>query len=325
MRREGESMSDAATKRLADYGKVLLIRLFEERVQALYDEGAIRGTLHLCIGQEAAAVGIADALNPGDQAVSSHRGHGHLLAMGGAPERLLGELMGKSNGYCRGKGGSQHLSAPEIGFLGTNGITGGGIPIATGAALTAKMKHPGRVVVCFFGDGATSQGVFHESLNMASLWKLPVLYVCENNGYAMSESVARTVAGGDLSARARAYAMPVERADGMDVEAVESAARGLLERVRTGHGPAFLEAITYRFCGHSKSDQLVYRTREEEADWRKRDPLLLARRKADHVGAAEAARVDTEVRKRLADAEAACRAAPDCDPGEALKGVYADG
>jgi pyruvate dehydrogenase E1 component alpha subunit len=322
MRRKGGEMTESTHKRLADYGKLLLIRLFEERVQALYEEGVVGGTLHLCIGQEAVAVGVAGALEPGDQAVSCHRGHGHLLAMGGDPARLLGELMGKANGYCRGKGGSQHLSAPEIGFLGTNGITGGGIPIATGAALTAAMKHTGKAVVCFFGDGATNQGTFHESLNMASLWKLPVLYVCENNGYAMSEPVARTVAGGDLLTRARAYAMPAERTDGMDAEAVEAAARGLLADVRAGKGPAFLEAITYRFCGHSKSDRLVYRTREEEAEWRKRDPILLARRRLDD---ADVERVEAEVRKRLEEAVAACRAAPDADPAEALRGAYADG
>lgn len=318
-------MKNAAEKLLSDYAKLLLLRQFEERVQALYDEGAVRGTLHLCIGQEAAAVGVANALQPGDQAVSSHRGHGHLLAIGGDPVRLLGELMGKANGYCRGKGGSQHLSAPEIGFLGTNGITAGGIPIATGAALTASMKNPGKVVVSLFGDGATNQGVFHESLNIASLWKLPVLYVCENNGYAMSESVAKTVAGGDILPRARAYAMPAERADGMDVDAVECAARELLAGVRKGQGSAFLELITYRFCGHSKSDRMVYRTREEESHWRKRDPVLIGRRKLEEKGLhAEIEHVESDVRERLNAAESVCRAAPDCDPNEALRGIYAD-
>jgi len=312
-------------KLLSSFRAMLLIRLCEERIQALYGEGKILGTCHLCIGQEAVAVGVANALAPGDQVVSCHRGHGHLLAMGGDPARLLGELMGKEIGYCRGRGGSQHLSAPAIGFLGTNGITGGGIPIATGAALTAKQKKSDRAVVCFFGDGATNQGTFHESLNMASLWKLPVLYVCENNGYAMSVPVARSVAGGDLLNRARAYAMRAERVDGMDAEAVEAAARSALAAVREGQGPAFLEAVTYRFCGHSKSDRLVYRTREEEAVWRARDPVAttLSRLIVEGLGE-EAEQVEKEVRALLAAAERKAMSSPDAAAAEAEQGVYAD-
>ena len=309
-----------------NYRKVLLIRKVEERIEELFAESKVAGTCHLCIGQEAVAVGVCNALKPGDQVVSCHRGHGHLLAMGGDPARLLGELMGKEIGYCRGRGGSQHMSAPEIGFLGTNGITGGGIPIATGAALSAQMLGTERVVVGFLGDGATSQGTFHESLNMASLWKLPVLYVCENNGYAMSTPVARTVAGGDLLKRAAAYAIRAERADGMEVDAVERAARGLLEYVRAGNGPAFLEAVTYRYCGHSKSDRRVYRTREEEAQWKRRDPVRTLRARLDEKGMAEQAEaVEEEVRAMMEDVERRCAESPDAVAGNALKGVYADG
>ena len=313
-------------KLVANYRKVLLIRRVEERIATLFAESKISGTCHLCIGQEAVAVGVCNALRPGDQVVSCHRGHGHLLAMGGDPARVLGELMGKEIGYCRGRGGSQHMSAPEIGFLGTNGITGGGIPLATGAALSAKMLGLDRVVVGFFGDGATSQGTFHESLNIASLWKLPVLYVCENNGYAMSTPVARTVAGGDILKRAAAYALRAERVDGMDLDAVEATSAQLLRYVRNGNGPAFIEAVTYRYCGHSKSDRKVYRTREEEAEWRKRDPVRILRARLDKTGLADkAAAAEAEVAEIMADAERRCIAAPFADPADALNGVYADG
>jgi pyruvate dehydrogenase E1 component alpha subunit len=313
-------------RQLADYGAVLLIRRVEEKIAALFAASRIFGTCHLCIGQEAAAVGVCSALEPGDQVAGSHRGHGHLLAMGGDPARLLGELMGKATGYCRGRGGSQHLSAPEIGFLGTNGITAGGIPVATGAALAAKTLGKDHVVVCFFGDGAASQGAFHEALNMASLWKLPILYACENNGYAMSTPVERTLAGGDLCARAASYAVPARRADGMDVAAAREAAGAMLERVRAGEGPAFLELMTYRFCGHSKSDRLVYRTRDEEAAWAARDPVVTLRRALDAAGlAGEADGLEREIEATVADAARRAADAADADPARAREGVTADG
>ena len=310
---------------LSHYRSLLLIRLTEERIASLYAQGGISGTCHLCIGQEAAAVGVAEAMKKGDLAVSCHRGHGHLLAMGGDPERLLGELMGKRNGYCRGRGGSQHISVPQIGFLGTNGITGGGIPLATGAALSQQMRGTGAVVVCFFGDGASNQGTFHESLNMAALWRLPVVYVCENNGYAMSEPVERTIAGGDILARPRAYGIASWRADGMDVEATSAAAHTAVEHARAGRGPAFLELLTYRFCGHSKSDRMVYRTREEEAQWKQRDPILTTRERLDSAGlSTEADRVRNEVEAQLALAERNCRACENAEPHGEVTGVYAD-
>lgn len=318
-------MLDSAKKSFDDYRKLLLIRRVEERIESLFAESRITGTCHLCIGQEAVAVGVTNALRPGDQAVSCHRGHGHLIAMGGDPARVLGELMGREIGYCGGRGGSQHMAAPELGFLGTNGITGGGIPIATGAALSARLLKTDRIVVSFFGDGATSQGAFHEALNMASLWKLPVLYVCENNGYAMSTPFSRTVAGGDLLRRAEAYGIRSVRADGMRVESVETTTAELLKHVRGEGGPAFLEAVTYRFCGHSKSDRLVYRTREEEAKWRERDPIALARNALDESGlAGEAEQVETEVARILADAESRCAASP-VATSRASEGVFADG
>ena len=316
--------------RLATWRKLLLIRLFEEMVQDLFADGKILGTCHLCIGQEAVAVGVAEALRPwtgsaGDQVVSCHRGHGHLLAMGGDPVRLLGELMGKQSGYCRGRGGSQHLSVPQIGFLGTNGITGGGIPIATGAALSAQRRRDGSAVVSFFGDGATNQGTFHESLNMAALWRLPILYVCENNRYAMSMPVERGIAGGDILRRVAGYAIRAERVDGMDVDAMRAAASAALDHCRSGKGPAFIEAMTYRFCGHSKSDQLVYRTRDEEAAWRQRDPITVMRKEFAAAGlGAQAKRVEDEVAALLTAASETCSESPDADPADAQQGVYAD-
>jgi len=308
------------------YRGLLLIRRFEERVEDLFAKGRIHGTCHLCIGQEAVAVGVCRSLAPGDQVVSCHRGHGHLLAVGGDPARLFAELMGRESGYCHGRGGSQHISAPEIGFLGTNGITGGGIPIATGAGLSAQARKTDGVVVCFFGDGATNQGTFHESLNMASLWRLPVVYVCENNGYAMSMPVTRSVAGGDVLDRAKAYALRAERVDGMDVEAVAHVASRALAHARAGDGPCFIEAMTYRFCGHSKSDRLVYRTRQEEAQWKARDPVDVTRERLLKEGlSSEVTRVEEEVDALLAAAENRAADAPACDPATAREGVYARG
>jgi len=321
---KGMKLTDLATNALETYRKMLIVRGVEERIQNLFGEGIIGGTCHLCIGQEAAAVGMAEALAEGDQVVSCHRGHGHLLAVGGEPDRLFGELMGKETGYCRGRGGSQHMSAPELGFLGTNGITAGGIPLATGAALSAKCQDAGRVVVCCFGDGATSQGTFHESLNMASLWKLPVLFFCENNGYAMSTPVSKTVAGGNLCRRAAAYAMPASSVNGMDVDTVRTAVAEALAYIRAGNGPAFIEARTYRFCGHSKSDRLVYRTREEETEWHRRDPLKTFRARLVEAGLdKEADRVGSETAASLDAAVARAQAAPETPPETALRGVYA--
>jgi TPP-dependent pyruvate/acetoin dehydrogenase alpha subunit len=259
---------------------MLLIRAFEERLDHLFADGLLRGTTHFCIGQEASAVGACSALQPQDYVTSTHRGHGHFLARGGDPRRMLAEIFGKSGGYCQGKGGTQHMASMEIGFLGSNGITGGGIPIATGAALSSKLRHTGSVALCFFGDGAANQGVFHESLNMAGLWKLPVIYVCENNLYAMGTSTTQAFAVPDVAARAAIYGMPGIRIDGNDLLSVRDAAHQAAVRARSGEGPSLLEVCTYRSLGHSRSDARHYRTRGEEADWRSRDPIPLWR---DHL------------------------------------------
>lgn len=255
------------------YRSMLRIRYFEEKIDWMFSRGMLGGTAHLCIGQEAAAVGAMVALEKGDYAISNHRGHGHLLAKGAEPGRLMAEMMGKGSGYCRGKGGSQHLCVKEISFMGTNGITGGGIPVATGLGLSLRLQGRPEVVICFFGDGASNQGTFHESLNMASLWKVPVIYFCENNLYAMSTSIEESLSVKDVAIRSVSYNMQSKIVNGMDLLSVRDAVSEAAERARSGGGPTLIEAKTYRFCGHSKSDARKYRTREEEEIWRRSDPI----------------------------------------------------
>jgi TPP-dependent pyruvate/acetoin dehydrogenase alpha subunit len=283
---------------------MLLIRLFEEQVLLGFspdNRNKIFGTTHAYIGQEAVAVGVCAALGKDDYITSTHRGHGHFLAKGGDPARIMAELFGKETGYSRGRGGSQHMGDLSIGHLGANGITAGGLPVATGAGLSIKYRGSEQVAACFFGDGAASEGMFHESLNMASLWKLPVVYVCENNRYAMSTPVAKAVSVPDIAARASSYGMEGVIVDGMDVVAVAAAAHSAVAKARAGGGPTLLECKTYRFAGHSKSDPCVYRTREEEDAWKARDPLLLvtAALAASGAEAAELEAATLAVRDRV--------------------------
>lgn len=284
--------------------QLTLIRAFEERVLKLVSDGSIRGTTHPYVGQEAVAVGACLALRGDDWVVSTHRGHGHLLAKGGDPNRLMAELFGKATGYGGGKGGTQHMADYAVGHLGSNGITGGGIPIGTGAALSAQLRRSGQVVVIFFGDGAANQGTFHESLNLAALWRLPAVYVCENNLYAMSTPVREACAVEHIADRAAAYGMPGVQVDGMDVLAVAVAVRAAVERARVGRGPSLIECKTYRFLGHSKSDQRVYRDREEEAAWRARDPLTRFRASLLEHGWATAGELDAIARDAVAAVDA---------------------
>ncbi|MFH0732115.1 MAG: thiamine pyrophosphate-dependent dehydrogenase E1 component subunit alpha [Candidatus Omnitrophota bacterium] len=255
------------------FSKMLLIRYFEEKIDWLFSRDMLAGTAHLCIGQEAVAVGAVSAINSDDFVISTHRGHGHLLAKGADPKLLFCEIMGKETGYCKGRGGTQHLCVRDINFLGTNGITGGGMPIATGVGMALKLQKRQQVVLCFFGDGAANQGTFHESLNMASIWKVPVVYICENNLYAMSVSVKESMNITDIAVRAGSYGIPGEIVDGMDVVKVKSLVAAAVQRAREGEGPTLIEAKTYRFCGHSKSDAQTYRSKEEKELWKMRDPL----------------------------------------------------
>ena len=250
-----------------------LIRAFEEKAGELYAEGKISGFLHLSVGEEAVPTGAISVMGPKDYLTSTHRGHGELIARGGDIKRMMAELFGKKTGYCKGKGGSMHMTDIKLGHLGANGIVGGGIPIATGAAAGIKIKKTDQVVLCFFGDGAVNTGAFHEALNLAGTWKLPVIYICENNFYAMSVSLVRSHAVKEIYKRASAYNMPGVLVDGMDVEDVREKVQIAIERARKGEGPTLIEAQTYRYYGHSRTDPSKYRTKEEEEAWKKRDPI----------------------------------------------------
>jgi pyruvate dehydrogenase E1 component alpha subunit len=310
---------------LDSYRMMYLIRRFEEEVENLFSAGLVHGTTHLCIGQEAVPVGVSAYLSKSDLTLSNHRGHGHFLARDASPFRLFAELLGRADGYCRGRGGTQHLSSLEVGHLGSNGITAGSIPVACGAAFSQKHFGTGAVVVPYFGDGAVGEGYWHESMNMASLWKLPVLFVCENNFYAMSTHITRGVAGRSIATKAAAYDMPWTVADGNDVEAVHEAVGRLLEHIRAGEGPAFLEAQTYRLKGHSKSDAREYRTAAEEREWCARDPLGRAEKRLKELGVAESAlhSVRAEVTRELTEALEAAKRSPWPDVSEVMANIYA--
>jgi TPP-dependent pyruvate/acetoin dehydrogenase alpha subunit len=249
------------------------IRMFEEQMLDFLATGVIKGGSHIYIGQEAVATGVCAALNSDDYITSTHRGHGHGLAKGGESKLLMAEILGRATGVCRGRGGSLHLADVDTGNLGANGIVGGSIAIASGAALSAQMRNSGQVVACFFGDGAISTGIFHESMNMAQVWNLPVLFICENNLYAMSVSTQRAHGLDDLAQRASGYGMRSDIVDGQDAVAVYEATLRHAEEARQGKGPTFIECKTYRYGGHSRSDARKYRTRDEERQWRDRDPL----------------------------------------------------
>ena len=253
--------------------KMFLIRKFEEAAEQSYMRGLTHGTMHLSIGQEASAVGACMPLSDDDKITSTHRGHGHCIAKGADAARMLAEFFGKETGYCRGRGGSMHIADISKGNLGANGIVGGGIPIAVGAALSAKRLKTGTVALSFFGDGANNEGAFHESLNMASVWKLPVVFFCENNQYGMSTSTAQSTAVKSIADRASAYSMPGIVVDGNDFSAVAEASDEAVARARAGLGPTLVESLTYRFRGHSRSDRNRYRTKEEIQEWMRRDPI----------------------------------------------------
>ncbi|MBM4761205.1 pyruvate dehydrogenase [Bacillus sp. B15-48] len=259
---------------------MILIRSFEDTLKKFYQRGKIHGTMHLCIGQEATAVGACAALTKEDKITSTHRGHGHSIAKGTDVKQMTAELLGKETGYCKGKGGSMHIADMEVGNLGANGIVCAGLPLGTGAALTSKMKKLGYVVLCFFGDGASNEGAFHESLNLASVWKLPVIFFCENNLYGMSGPIRETINIENISERSVAYGIPGVTINGNDVLEVARTTEKAVERARNGEGPTLIEALTYRWEGHSRSDARKYRTREEEKDWKNnRDPIQLFKEK----------------------------------------------
>ncbi|MER7755603.1 thiamine pyrophosphate-dependent dehydrogenase E1 component subunit alpha [Kitasatospora sp. NPDC097643] len=306
------------------YRMLRLIRGFEELALGLVKAGAVPGGIHPYIGQEAVAVGVCSALGPADRLTSTHRGHGHVLARGAAPDRLLAELTGRVDGLNAGRGGSMHAADLSLGILGANGIVGAGAPIAVGAAWAARQAGDGRVAVAFFGDGALNQGVLLESLNLAAIWRLPVVFVCENNGYATTLPAATAVAG-SATGRAAAFGIPAEQVDGMNTEAVRAAAQRAVERARSGGGPGFLECRTYRYEGHHTMERRMrtrYRTPEEVEAWRERDPLPRA---AALLDPAVAAGLDVEVARQLGAAEDFALASAHPDPAGALDHLYADG
>lgn len=253
--------------------QMLLIRRFEEKAAELYQLGKIRGFLHLYIGEEAVGVGAMQALTPQDSVVTTYRDHGHALARGLPAQALMAEMYGKATGCSRGRGGSMHFFDVSRRFFGGYAIVGGGLPIAAGIALAQKMRGESNITACFFGDGAVAEGEFHETLNLAALWRLPVLFLCENNMYAMGTALDVTLSETDITRKAESYRIPSEAVDGMDVLAVEAAARRVAEEVRSGGGPRLLELRTYRFRGHSMADPELYREKGEVEEWKKRDPI----------------------------------------------------
>ena len=285
--------------------QMLLIRRFEEKSAELYTAEKIRGFLHLYIGEEAVAVGVMAALTADDAVVATYREHGQALARGMSAGAIMAEMYGKVEGCCRGRGGSMHLFDAALRFYGGNAIVAGGLPLAVGLALADRMQARAGVTACFFGDGAVAEGDFHEALNLAALWQLPVLFVCENNLYAMGTALRYTQASQDIAAKGAAYNMAAAAVDGMDVQAVEAATRGAVDRIRAGAGPFLLECRTYRFRPHSMFDSELYRTRDEVARWRERDPIeLLAGRMTEAGLLDEAGRAALE-REVAAEVEAA--------------------
>jgi acetoin:2,6-dichlorophenolindophenol oxidoreductase subunit alpha len=311
---------------LAMYASMLRVRLFEERARELFQQGRIPGFLHTSVGQEGVAVGVAAALRPDDYVLSTHRGHGHLVAKGGSLRGLMAELYGKANGICHGKGGTMHIADVSVGYLGANGVLASGCVIAPGVGMSIKRRRSSQIVVTFFGDGAANRGPFHEGVNLAALWKLPVVFVCENNRWASSTAHGLSTAGGSIAARAAGYGIPGDRIDGNDVLAVHDAVARATERARGGDGPSLIEAHTIRWVGHFEGDPQAYRGKEEVAEGRRRDPiarlerLLIERRLLDTD---QAARTRASVVAEIDDAVAHAEASPLPRPQDALTDLFA--
>jgi acetoin:2,6-dichlorophenolindophenol oxidoreductase subunit alpha len=308
------------------YAGMLRVRMFEERVRELFATGRIPGFLHVSIGQEAVAVGVSAALRADDYVLSTHRGHGHLIAKGGSLRGLMAELYGKASGICHGKGGTMHIADVSVGYLGANGVLATGCVVAPGVGLSIKHRKSTQVVITFFGDGAANRGPFHEGVNLAALWKLPVLFVCENNRWASSTAHALSTAGGSIAARAAGYGIPGESVDGNDVLAVHETVARAVARARSGAGPTLIEAHTIRWVGHFEGDGQAYRGKDEVADGRRTDPIarleqyLTEQRMLD---GAHAARIRDGLRAEIDDAVAFAEASALPEPQDALTDLYA--
>ncbi|KUO06280.1 thiamine pyrophosphate-dependent dehydrogenase E1 component subunit alpha [Streptomyces caeruleatus] len=313
---------------LASYEQMMVIRRTEKAAHDLFLQGLVKGTTHLAAGHEAVAVGASAALRPDDYVFATYRGHHHAMARGATPQECLAELMSRATGLCGAKGGSMHLTKASTGMLGSYAIVGAHLPMAAGAAWSARLRGTEQIAVAFFGDGATNIGAFHEALNLAAVWKLPVLFVCENNLYMEYTPIADVTAVPRPAAdRAPAYGIPGEVVDGNDVVAVQDVVARLAGRARAGDGPALLEALTYRHFGHSRADPATYRPAEEVERWLKHDPLDLARGRLVEMGVPEAvvAEADERATSLVAKAVEAAKAGPAPDPREALTDVWADG
>jgi pyruvate dehydrogenase E1 component alpha subunit len=321
-------LADYSKEQLLDfYQRMLLIREFELRAINERRNGLIPGFIHSCVGQEATAVGACASLDNDDVITSTHRGHGHLIAKGGEPKYMMAELAARNTGYCGGKGGSLHMTDFDLGILGANGIVAGGIPMASGAALAFKMRGESRIVLAFFGDGAVNEGAFHEAANLAGLWKLPLIFFCENNLYGEGTPQAKQAPIADLSRRAEGYGFPGVIVDGNDVLAVYEATQAAAERARADEGPTFIEGKTYRFRGHYEGDPMVYRTKEELESWRQRDPIVALRRRLvdDEVASEEELQaLKAEIETTLDEAVQFAADSPQPELESALEGVYHD-
>jgi len=307
------------------YHQMLLIRFFEEKVFELYGQNLVPGTIHLYAGEEAVAVGVCANLHREDYITSTHRGHGHCIAKGARLDKTMAEILGRKTGYCKGKGGSMHIADFSIGMLGATAVVGAGIPIATGAGMSIKLRGTDQVVACFFGEGASNQGTFHEGINLASVWNLPVVFVCENNLYAMGTRQSRVMVIENVADRASAYGIPGVVVDGNDVLAVYEAAHAAVERARRGEGPTLIECKTYRQKGHSRFDPAAYRPKQEVQNWLKKEPIGRFQTKLLEIGIL----TQSEVEKMVGEAKNAVDEAtkfavesPFPEPDEALEDVY---
>lgn len=318
---------DIEREKLIDmYRKMIRIRTFEERARKEFAAGKIPGFVHLYSGQEASAVGACANLRTADYITSTHRGHGHLIAKGGKTDRMMAELFGKKTGYNKGKGGSMHIADMEIGILGANGIVGAGIPIAGGAALSAKKRGTGQVTVCFLGDGASNTSRFHEGVNLASCWKLPIVYLIENNQYAECTNISKTCMIANIADRASGYGIPGVTVDGNDVLAVYETVAEAVARARKGEGPTLVETKTYRYHGHYEGDPCNYQPEEEMAEWKKKDPIVRFRKKLIEMGVLtedDASKIDQEINREIEEAVKFAEESPFPAPEETLEDVYA--
>lgn len=308
------------------YIELVRLRRFEDKVYQLFLKGELPGTVHQYQGQEAVAVGVCAALQPQDWITSTHRPHGHAIAKGVTMRAALAELYGKATGCCGGKGGSMHLGDPEVGMVPAIAIVAGGVSIVTGMGLAFKLQRSGQVAACFFGEGATNEGAFHEGVNFAAVQQLPIIYICENNLYGASTAYHLTTLVPSVAERAAGYGIPAVTVDGMDPVAVRAAVHQARERAASGAGPTLIEALTYRFAGHSRGDARKYRERDEEEEWKPRDPLVrmeAALRAANYADDAQLAQMQAEVEQELDDAVEFARNSPDPDPDDAFSDAYA--